>query len=71
METRQIEILEESIKEGVVTRYRGDICTLPKPLADAYISAGLAKCVATGESGERVAGPSKVSIDSTHMVMKA
>lgn len=65
---KQIEIVEDEIKEGVNVRTKGDICTIGKSidaeLAQAYVDAGLAKDVETGEIGERVEGPSKVKINS-------
>jgi hypothetical protein len=66
MEKRKIEILEVGgIKEGIITREFGDICTIDKALADAYVDAGLAKCAETEEVGVRVAGAGvKVNINS-------
>lgn len=64
----QIEIVEEEIKEGIHVRNKGDICTVGKSidadLAQAYVDAGLAKDVETGNIGERVGGPSKVKVNS-------
>lgn len=57
MNKRKIEIIEENgIKEGILVREKGDICTIEESLANAYINAGLAKCCETGETGERVGG---------------
>lgn len=57
METRQIEWVEEPFalieKEQ---KFPGDRSTMPKFEADQYISAGWAKCVETGETGERKPG---------------
>ena len=72
MTLRKIEILEEGgIKEGVNHRQCGDVCSIDKALADAYISAGLAKCVETGEVGERVEGVSKVSIKNVTTIISS
>ena len=60
----QIEIVEETIKEGKTELAKGDIVTRPDDLALAYINAGLAKNVATGEIGERSLKPKKVEIDT-------
>jgi hypothetical protein len=65
MEKRKIEIIEPNgIKEGLVVREFGDVCTLNKDLADAYVSAGLAKDFETGESGERVEGAVSLNVTS-------
>lgn len=64
MSLRKIEIIEENgIKEGINHRQKGDICSINAGLAKQYIDAGLAKCVETGETGERVEGVSKVKVD--------
>lgn len=70
MNTRKVEILEESIKEGVITRTKGDIVSLPHDLATAYINAGLAKDAVTGEVGERVAGTVPLKVEITSIVTK-
>lgn len=72
MSLRKIEILEKGgIKEGVNHRQKGDICTIDENLANAYIEAGLAKCVETGEVGERVEGVSKVSLEKVTIPMSS
>lgn len=72
MGLRKIEILEEGgIKEGINHRQQGDICSIDEKLATAYIEAGLAKCVETGESGERVEGVSKVKIDKITSIVSS
>lgn len=69
---KQIEILEEGgIKEGVNHRQQGDICSIETKLADVYIAAGLAKCVETGEVGERVEGVSKVSLNEVKSIISS
>ena len=69
---KQIEIVEDSIKEGVIERVKGDICTvgssISEELANAYVEAGLAKDVETGHIGERVEGVSKVRIDNVKSI---
>lgn len=70
MEKRKIEIIEEGgIKEGTIVREKGDICSIEKELADAYVNAGLARCVDSGECGTRVAGVSKVSLDKVSSIV--
>ena len=61
---RFIEIVEEEIKEGVYTRTKGDRYWAENDIGSAYIEAGLAKDVETGEIGERVEGVSKVKLDN-------
>ncbi|MCJ8293352.1 MAG: hypothetical protein MJK15_03005 [Colwellia sp.] len=69
---KKIEILEvNGIKEGIVHRQCGDICSIDKDLANAYIGAGLAKCVETGEVGERVEGVSKIKIDKITTIISS
>lgn len=58
----KVEILEQ-IKEGVLVREAGDICSIHENLANAYIKAGLAKNVETGEVGQRTMEPVKVNLD--------
>lgn len=61
IETRQVEITEENgIRNGTNHWHKGDRATLPKAKADEFIRLGWAKCVATGEQGERVAGVHKI-----------
>lgn len=59
---QKVEILEQ-IKEGVLVRHEGDIVTIDKDLASAYINAGLAKCATTGECGERKGGAVKLVVN--------
>lgn len=59
---KQVDILEY-IKEGIFERYEGDRVTLDDGLANAYINAGLAKCVDTGECGERKGGAVKLTVN--------
>lgn len=59
---RKIEVLEK-IKEGIVVREAGDICSIDDTLAAAYIKAGLAKCVETGETGTRDLKPVALNVD--------
>lgn len=72
MALRKIEILEEGgIKEGILERQFGDIVSIDHDLATAYIQAGLAKDVKTGEVGVRVEGVSKVKIDKLTSVISS
>jgi len=66
---RKIEILE-TIKEGVITRQEGDICSIEKSLADVYVKAGLAKCVETGEVGTRDSNKTHTLVDVNSIVTK-
>ena len=59
---KRVEILEQ-IKEGIVVRHEGDVVSLDDDLASAYINAGLAKCVETGECGERKGGVVKLTVN--------
>lgn len=59
---KRIEILEQ-IKEGILVRHEGDVVSIDDDLAQAYINAGLAKCVDTGEAGERKAGAVKLTVN--------
>jgi hypothetical protein len=59
---KRIEILEQ-IKEGILTRHEGDVVSVDADLAQAYINAGLAKCVDTGECGERKGGAVKLTVN--------
>lgn len=56
METRKLEILEERLLDGAVEYFAGDIKSFEKSKADRWIGLGWAKCVETGEVGERKAG---------------
>lgn len=38
----------------------GDVRTLDKPIADAFIKAGVCECSESGEKNERVAGATAV-----------
>lgn len=54
---RQIEWIEAPrVSVNGVDRFPGDVTSEPDEDAAAYIGAGWAKCVKTGECGERVAG---------------
>lgn len=64
METRRIEITEDVLKLGAVTYYKGDIKSFPKAEADEYIRVGWAKCVETGEQGERKPGAQSISVQN-------
>ena len=65
----QIEIVSEMIKEGRTVLAKGDIVSRPDELALAYINAGWAKNVKTGEVGERSTKPMRVNVDT--VVQKA
>jgi len=72
MTLRKIEILEKGgIKEGVIQRQLGDICSIDHDLATAYIKAGWAKDIETGEVGERVEGVSKIKIDKITSIISS
>lgn len=68
MELRKIEITEPELKLGTNTYYAGDIKSFPKAEADEYIRVGWAKCVETGEQGERKPGAQSIDIDSVTQV---
>ncbi len=59
---KRVEILED-IKEGVIVRHAGDVVSLDKDLANAYIENGLAKCANTGETGTRKGGAVKLTVN--------
>ena len=67
MDIRKIEITEDVLKLGTQTYYAGDIKSFPKAEADEYIRLGWAKCVETGEQGERVPGSAKISVDDVRV----
>lgn len=67
MELRKIEITEESLKLGTQAYYAGDVKSFPKAEADEYIRLGWAKCVETGETGERKPGATKLQLDSVSL----
>ena len=72
MPLHKIEILEKNgIKEGINHRQQGDICSIDADLARVYIDAGLAKCVETGEVGERIEGVSKIKIDKITTIVSS
>jgi len=62
MELRKLEITEEVLKLGTETHYAGDIKSFPKTEADEYIRMGWAKCVETGETGERKPGAQRINV---------
>jgi len=58
---RRIEVVEpEGFKDGAIPREFGDIYSTP--MGDEYIRLGWAKCVETGECGERIAGTQKLQV---------
>ena len=71
MTKRQIEFLEKDpVKIGKLEFEKGDRFSFPKAEADQYIAAGWAKCVKTGETGERVAGHKAMQVDDTFIAMQ-
>ncbi|MEZ0155273.1 MAG: hypothetical protein AB9Q22_10290 [Candidatus Reddybacter sp.] len=65
MTTRQIEWVEEPfVRLESGDKFPGDRNTLPKAEADQYIDLGWAKCVETGEIGERKPGAVALKVDS-------
>ena len=64
MELRKLEITEEVLKIGTSTYYEGDIKSFPKAEADEYIRLGWAKCVETGETGERKPGAQRINVQN-------
>ena len=64
MATRKLEITETELLLGTVRYYAGDIKSFPKEEADEYIRLGWAKCVDTGEQGERTPGSAPINIDN-------
>jgi len=65
---KQVEWLEEA-KIGRQSFYAGDRSTLESAEADQYINAGWCKCVATGETGTRVAGHKKMEVQDTFLAL--
>jgi len=64
---RQIEFLEPvKLPEGQYAH--GDRVTLPTALANLCISKGWAKCVSTGETGERKSGAQTIDPDKLSQV---
>lgn len=63
-ELRRIEIVSEELKIGTQIYYAGDVKSFPKAEADEYIRVGWAKCVETGEVGERKPGAQPIGVDS-------
>ena len=61
-ELRKLEITEEVLKIGTQTYYQGDIKSFPKAEADEYIRLGWAKCVETGDTGERKPGSAPINV---------
>ena len=64
MATRQIEFTEEKCRIGRETYYKGDRKTFPKEDADEFIRVGWAKCVETGEQGERKPGQQSINVSN-------
>ena len=65
MTTRQVEWVEEPfVMIGAEKKLPGDRNTLPKGEADQYIDLGWAKCVETGETGERKPGAVRLKVES-------
>lgn len=68
MSTRQIEWTEENpVKVGKNEYAKGDRTTHPKEIADEFIRLGWAKCVKTGETGERIEGAQKLRVNDAIM----
>ena len=63
---KQVEWVETPfVLIGAEKKYPGDKTTFENPEeADMYIQAGWAKCVETGEIGERKPGAAKMTVDS-------
>jgi hypothetical protein len=64
MDTRKVEVTEERLLDGASEYLAGDIKTLPKAKADQWIALGWAKCVETGEQGERKPGAAPIKPDN-------
>jgi hypothetical protein len=64
MDTRKVEVTEERLLDGASEYLVGDIKTLPKAKADQWVALGWAKCVETGEQGERKPGASPIKPDN-------
>lgn len=62
MELRKLEITEDVLKIGTQTYYAGDIKSFEKAEADEYVRLGWAKCVETGETGERTPGAQRINV---------
>lgn len=60
MSMRKLEITEDKLLLDGVTYYAGDIKSFPADEADQYIELGWAKCVETGEQGERKPGAATI-----------
>lgn len=58
---RQVEFTEQ-VKLGTETYYEGDRKSFDEAEAAEYIRLGWAKCVQTGEQGERVPGAQKLNV---------
>lgn len=69
---RRIEVVEPGgfLDKGI-KRNEGDVYSEDPDQAQYYIDLGWAKCVETGEQGERVEGPNKIYPKSTIQVTKA
>ena len=65
-ETRKIEITEPGgFRVGADRFQEGEVRILPAAQAQEFINLGWAKCVATGEQGERKPGAQELAVDST------
>ncbi len=65
MDKRQIEFVEPGgVKLGKMHYMPGDTVSLDKDIADMCVRQGWAKCVATGEIGERKAGAVKIDVQN-------
>lgn len=53
---RKVEVTEARLLDGSTEYVAGDVKTLPDDKAALWISLGWAKCVETGETGERKPG---------------
>jgi hypothetical protein len=62
MDIRKLEITEEVLKIGTQTYYQGDVKSFQKAEADEYVRLGWAKCVETGETGERKPGSTPLKV---------
>ena len=62
---KRIEVTEESgIKFGRTSLEFQDVVSIDTDLANTFIGYGWAKCVETGEQGERKPGAVKIDVDS-------
>jgi hypothetical protein len=62
---KRIEVTEETgIKFGRTSLAFEDVVSIDTELANTFISYGWAKCVGTGEQGERKPGAVKIEVES-------